>query len=143
MSWTLENACASALHNQDILLNIFEHLDPQIEITDPPQRNGIQLQEECTRTLAGAARVCRAFLDPALDILWRSLNDVSILLRLALNLEYSSATSSGSWVRKIPSLAVSHFPDNVIMLGPVRTKLFRRFFPFSAVRQTNPGAGDS
>ena len=117
MSWTPEqNARVSALNNQDILLSIFKHLDPEIQITDPPpslnlrtgydQKKQNQLQFERTRTLASAARVCRAFLDPALDVLWRSLNDISVFLRITQKLERSSSwTMSGSWVRKKVFLA--------------------------------------
>ncbi|KAF8120812.1 hypothetical protein EV363DRAFT_1278502 [Boletus edulis] len=57
-----------ALQIQEILLNIFGHCFPP---------GGW----EATADLAALARTCHAFKDPALDILWEELFDLSPLAR--------------------------------------------------------------
>ena len=55
-----------ALEIQEILSNIFDHrLSPYRRVT---------------ADLAALARTCRAFKEPALDLLWRELNDLSPLV---------------------------------------------------------------
>ncbi|KAF8142025.1 hypothetical protein EV363DRAFT_42484 [Boletus edulis] len=66
-----------ALQPQEILLNIFGHCDPGLDTSD----------------LAALARTCRAFKEPALDVLWEELNDLSPLLRCVP--EASHQISSG------------------------------------------------
>ena len=67
----------ATLGRQDILPHVFEQLSPgwreySFEVS------GL----ENSRALALAARTCRAFSGPALDILWRALDNVHALLRL-------------------------------------------------------------
>ena len=59
-----------ALEIQEILLNIFGHYDPH-----PWTADG------CSdlRRLARLARTCRAFKEPALDILWQNLRGLAPL----------------------------------------------------------------
>ena len=57
-----------ALEIQEILSNIFDHFFP---VDD----------RAAATNLAALARTCRAFKGPALDLLWRSLDDLSPLAR--------------------------------------------------------------
>ncbi|KAF8441724.1 hypothetical protein L210DRAFT_3644963 [Boletus edulis BED1] len=54
-----------ALEIQEILLNVFSHLPP----------------DDAAPELASLARTCRAFKEPALDVLWEELRDLSPLTR--------------------------------------------------------------
>ena len=95
-----------SLHNQDIMYTVFRHLDPRPGLSFPdniyherPSSTSQQRHQltnlapedgrENAMTLARAARVCHAFLAPALDILWRSLPDATILIKACLSLEYN------------------------------------------------------
>lgn len=64
-----------ALEIQEILSNIFEHCSPPV----PPIYS--YHYETATPDLAALARTCRAFKEPALDVLWRALIDFSRLAR--------------------------------------------------------------
>jgi len=66
-----------ALENADVLLEIFEHLSPRND----------------SAVLSAAARVCRSFCGPALDVLWSELDDLVPLFQLlhALELRYRRA----------------------------------------------------
>ncbi|KAH9913198.1 hypothetical protein B0H21DRAFT_396450 [Amylocystis lapponica] len=66
-SFRVQVASAKALLTDDILRDIFLHLDPRCK----------------TRSdLARLARVCKFFSEPALDLLWKDLSDVFLLLRI-------------------------------------------------------------
>lgn len=41
-----------------------------------------QASKDRRRTLACSARACKAFVEPALDTLWRELGDLLVLLRI-------------------------------------------------------------
>ena len=56
-----------ALEIQEILSNIFDHC------RSPYRR--------ITADLLALARTCRAFKEPALDVLWREIDDLSPLVR--------------------------------------------------------------
>ncbi|KAF8441751.1 hypothetical protein L210DRAFT_3447587 [Boletus edulis BED1] len=56
-----------ALEIQEILLNVFSHLHLPWHAAEPE--------------LASLARTCRAFKEPALDVLWEELNNLSPLTR--------------------------------------------------------------
>ena len=58
-----------ALEIQEILSNIFVYCSPSV------------LGKKPTTDLAALARTCRAFKEPALDVLWRELVDLSQLAR--------------------------------------------------------------
>ena len=58
-----------ALEIQEILSNIFVYCSPSL------------LGKKVTADLAALARTCRAFKEPALDVLWRELVDLSQLAR--------------------------------------------------------------
>ena len=60
------------LEIQEILSNIFSHYDPYPWTA--AGRNDLRL-------LAALARTCRAFKEPALDMLWQNLHDLSPLAR--------------------------------------------------------------
>ncbi|KAH9948981.1 hypothetical protein B0H21DRAFT_731001 [Amylocystis lapponica] len=62
-----------ALDNFDIVSEVFEHVP-----SDPSQH--LDLSDRYT--LAQAARVCRVFSDPALNVLWRHLFNPLPLFRL-------------------------------------------------------------
>ncbi|KAH9937990.1 hypothetical protein B0H21DRAFT_757823, partial [Amylocystis lapponica] len=57
-SFRVQVASAKALLTDDILRDIFLHLDSRL------------------------ARVCKFFSEPALDLLWKDLSDVFLLLRI-------------------------------------------------------------
>ena len=77
-----DRATQHALRCQDILTEIFKHLSPGWlnEWKRDPQY--AQDQKTQRQALASAARVCRAFSGPALDVLWRVLDDVQPVLWL-------------------------------------------------------------
>lgn len=60
-----------ALQNQDILLAIFSHARARAEHEQVPHDS-----------VAKCARVCQAFHDPALQVLWERLSSILPLLRL-------------------------------------------------------------
>ncbi|KAL1938503.1 hypothetical protein VTO73DRAFT_11526 [Trametes versicolor] len=70
-----------ALPNQDILLEVFQHVGRQRQSSethdDEPCHNDAE-----TQTLARCARVCRAFREPSLRVLWEYLPSVLPLLQL-------------------------------------------------------------
>ncbi|KAF8124950.1 hypothetical protein EV363DRAFT_1353197 [Boletus edulis] len=67
----------------EILYNIFGHLAPdQGWSWTYDQLPGI-------RTLAKLARTCRAFKEPALDVLWSELPDFSALMRCVPDVVHS------------------------------------------------------
>ena len=78
----MADATQHALRCQDILTEIFKHLSPGW--LDEWKRDPQCAQDQKTQrqALASAARVCRAFSDPALDVLWRALDDVQPVLWL-------------------------------------------------------------
>ncbi|OBZ66021.1 hypothetical protein A0H81_13999 [Grifola frondosa] len=65
-----------ALNSFDILLEIFDKISTH---TFPHRRE--------RRTLARSARVCRSFSEPALRVLWRTLDSLSPARRLLITLE--------------------------------------------------------
>ena len=71
-----------ALRNHDILYNVFEYL----ALEWPPQHSDSGTkgtwQSAKLQALACAAQVCHAFSDPALDTLWRTVDNVLVLFRL-------------------------------------------------------------
>ena len=66
-----------ALEIHEILLNIFHHCDRKLDLTST------FLEREISH-LAVLARTCRAFKEPALDVLWEELSDLSPLARCIL-----------------------------------------------------------
>lgn len=63
-----------ALHIQEIVLNIFGHCYSNTLHSDPDSRLS-------TATLAALARTCHAFKEPALDVVWSELIDLTALPR--------------------------------------------------------------
>ncbi|EIW53996.1 uncharacterized protein TRAVEDRAFT_74308 [Trametes versicolor FP-101664 SS1] len=70
---------------------VFIHLAPQtccnpganqISGREKPPSNSSYAAKEGQRALARSARVCKAFAEPALDVLWRELDDLLVLLRI-------------------------------------------------------------
>lgn len=70
-----------ALLNQDILFEVFQHVGRQRQSSethdDEPCHNDAE-----TQTLARCARVCRAFREPSLRVLWEYLPSILPLLQL-------------------------------------------------------------
>ena len=76
--------------NEDVIRQIFESFDLQ-----PGSQTAVQTRKD----LLSAAKACRAFVDPALDALWRVLHSPLPLLLLfpsaeIINDEYVSLKSS-------------------------------------------------
>ena len=63
-----------ALRLFEILLLIFEHVSPPEDDSSEPN--------SARQTLAAAARVCKAFSEPALIVLWRRIDTLAPLVRL-------------------------------------------------------------
>lgn len=61
------------LDNQDLLRRIFEHMPAESRPFDD-QSDRVHLM--------WASQTCRSFLDPALDMLWRSMSSLIPLLKL-------------------------------------------------------------
>lgn len=70
---------------------VFIHLAPQscchrgasqTSGREKPPSNSSYAAKEGQRALARSARVCKAFAEPALDVLWRELDDFLVLLRI-------------------------------------------------------------
>jgi hypothetical protein len=78
-----------ALRNQDILSLIFQHFDLQ-----PGSRTVAQTRKD----LFSAAKTCKAFVEPALDSLWRVLPSILPLLLLLPSAE----VNNGHYVSFIP-----------------------------------------
>ncbi|KAL6304435.1 hypothetical protein BKA93DRAFT_783990 [Sparassis latifolia] len=67
-----------ALQVYDILREIFQYIAP----TSGSHNDPVEVIKANRTTLSGAARVCVAFLDPALDVLWDELDSIQPALRL-------------------------------------------------------------
>lgn len=65
---------------------VFIHLAPQTCCNRGANQisasNSSYAAKEGQRALARSARVCKAFAEPALDVLWRELDDLLVLLRI-------------------------------------------------------------
>ena len=75
------SAAQKALLCQEILSEIFEHLYPGSPNPDafPRERAERRVRQ---RTLARLARVCHAFSVPALNVLWRVVDDLVALMSI-------------------------------------------------------------
>ncbi|KAH9927037.1 hypothetical protein B0H21DRAFT_886177 [Amylocystis lapponica] len=71
-----------ALHNLDVLTEIFHHMDPTIPQAPLGRRCSSSINWADRRNLAIAARVSRTFSEQALSVLWRKLDNFAPLLRL-------------------------------------------------------------
>ncbi|TFK87401.1 hypothetical protein K466DRAFT_113048 [Polyporus arcularius HHB13444] len=78
------SATLKALTCREILEAIFEVFSPgRVQQHDFALHSEAGVQRRLAqRTLARAARVCRAFEDPALNVLWRVVDDIVDLLRI-------------------------------------------------------------
>lgn len=76
-----------ALLNDDIIRIVFQHLIPPVPPAAPAGKQArfedpsVQLRV-FWRTCYSLSLVCKAFADPALDLLWEDLYDIRKLLRL-------------------------------------------------------------
>jgi len=69
---------ASRFHsNPDILGEICEYLAPNDNLEEDPE-----YIQECRQNLSWLALTCKAFLEPALDRLWRSLDTLYPLFKI-------------------------------------------------------------
>ena len=67
---------------EEILFDIFAQLDGHVmnpRISSPERI--LYRHPESLKTLAGLARTCRTFNGPALDILWREIPDLYVLVK--------------------------------------------------------------
>ena len=77
---------------RDIVVEIFEEMSP-FWIEDYPHHTetDVQRQKSWRRSLASCACVCRAFSGPALDVLWRVLDDVDVALQVLPSFQKASS----------------------------------------------------
>lgn len=66
----------------EIAAAVFECLSPGPRLMDDDPRPNKRRRKTAQRTLASAARVCHAFSSPALDVLWRIVDDIVHLLEI-------------------------------------------------------------
>ncbi|KAG8213578.1 hypothetical protein J3R82DRAFT_10245 [Butyriboletus roseoflavus] len=88
-----------ALHLEEILLNIFGQCYP-------PNPISRQRTSRATADLAALARTCRTFKDPALDVLWTELVNLSPFARCIP--EASHRIYTGYTVRRFLVFIIAH-----------------------------------
>ncbi|KAI0794217.1 hypothetical protein C8Q74DRAFT_1247385 [Fomes fomentarius] len=76
------SSAQSAMSCYEIAAAVFECLSPGPRLTDDDPRPNKRRRKIAQWTLASAARVCHAFSSPALDVLWRILDDIVHLLEI-------------------------------------------------------------
>ena len=89
-----------ALKNQDILGLIFQHFDLQ---------PGSHTVAQTRKDLLSAAKTCKAFVEPALDSLWRVLPSLLPLLLLLPSAEINSGDYVSINIYSIHYLLDSNF----------------------------------
>ncbi|OBZ73821.1 hypothetical protein A0H81_06374 [Grifola frondosa] len=94
-----------ALHKDDILREIFERLSTVGNASLAGEERAL-----CQRTLAISARVCKDFLDPALDVLWRELADFLDLMKIIL--PSAKTTTRGPHNIKVETLSGELTPEH-------------------------------
>lgn len=66
----------------EVISQIFSEIDGHVYDTRMRYPTRIRHREAAAlRTLAGLARTCRAFKEPALDVLWREIPDLFVLIK--------------------------------------------------------------
>lgn len=75
-------ACIRALYMQDIVLAVFDQMPCHGDTDDHLNQGDIVFYQSNRQTMSRFARVCRAFADPALQSLWRTLDSIKPLLGL-------------------------------------------------------------
>lgn len=74
-----------------LLEEVFNHLAPEtrrdscvghVSGSRASSSNSRRTEKDGHCALARSARVCKVFADPALDVLWRELDDLLVLLRI-------------------------------------------------------------
>ncbi|KAI0733833.1 hypothetical protein C8Q72DRAFT_942120 [Fomitopsis betulina] len=73
----LHSATETVLRDQDILQEIFAHVDEPIDLV---RRQYHSSALDSRKALSAAARTCKAFCRPALKLLWRDLPSINALL---------------------------------------------------------------
>ena len=107
-----------ALLIQDTVHQILENLSPR-NLTNP-------IPKLTRATLLSVALTCRSFLDPALDSLWYSIDDLEVLFKLLPN--FISEPGS-DWYRPVRSQEIYffhliiHFPYSLALSGAASLKL--------------------
>lgn len=84
-----------------------------------------QASKNRRRTLACAARACQAFVEPALDALWRELGDLLVLLRILPSLKPYTSQSMVSY--PMASTAVADYATQQNILDEITPSQWRRF----------------
>lgn len=80
---TISFTRTGVLNNQDLMGQVFKHLD-----------DDLKLESTRKKQLLSAGLTCRSFLDPALDILWRSMHSIMPLLRILPSFQKVNGSSS-------------------------------------------------
>src|ERR1700678_2444403 len=93
------NRTTEALMNTEVLHLIFEHFDLQLQIGSHSVAQTTRNLAQIRKDLLSAAKTCKAFVEPALNSLWRVLPSLLPLLLLLPSAEveggyYVSARSS-------------------------------------------------
>ena len=73
-------AIAALIESADILDMVLRCLSPGYIAEAEADYRGMQRRRTAQTTLACLARTCRTFKNPALDLLWRSVDDIVHLL---------------------------------------------------------------
>ncbi|KAH9948642.1 hypothetical protein B0H21DRAFT_220340 [Amylocystis lapponica] len=63
------------LNNYDVLAEVFRYFDPYPD-------SSLKVDKRSRKTLAQSARVCKTFANPALDLLWKTLETFEPLLKV-------------------------------------------------------------
>ena len=74
---------------QEVLFEIFEWLDPGSVDPDARPRERVERRRR-QRALARLARTCQVFTDPALNVLWRVVDDLVTTLSLLPGFKFAS-----------------------------------------------------
>ncbi|TFK87394.1 hypothetical protein K466DRAFT_663044 [Polyporus arcularius HHB13444] len=77
-----QRAVIQALENSDIMNVVIRCLTPDPLVEAEADRRAWLRRRIAQKTLARTARTCRAFKNPALDMLWRSVDDIVHLLSI-------------------------------------------------------------
>ncbi|KAI0794218.1 hypothetical protein C8Q74DRAFT_1445672, partial [Fomes fomentarius] len=76
------SSAQSALSCHEIAAIVFECLSPGPRPTEDASRSTKRQRKISQKTLASAAQACRALTEPALDVLWRNVDDFVHLLSI-------------------------------------------------------------
>ncbi|KAI0704078.1 hypothetical protein C8Q76DRAFT_219342 [Earliella scabrosa] len=103
-------AVERALHCRDIVLEIIDYFAPNQANRDSKDAYTQWLSQRSS--LAYLARTCRAFYDPALDMLWHAIDDLDVLFKVLPSFrEYACGRTVLSYYNTITEAEWSRFED--------------------------------